>query len=173
MHYAHVERWRQAALRYQANYGASYFDDVLSVYRSLGLAVNQGRATIFPTLTPFKEKETHIMAPALDDDLKSALYRLLQAFVGVLGVHSFNVALYQPPLADTPEDWAGFPLIVRAIDRGDLEGKTADIGAMEIFGQSVVATDPFRVTDAVRNTPVSMLAASSEGDKPTAQRQAT
>jgi hypothetical protein len=53
-------------------------------------------------------------------------------------------------LAETPENWDGFPFIARIVDRGQLAVKTSDVGAMEFFAQSVVATDPFRVADALR-----------------------
>jgi len=119
------------------------------VHRSLGLAVDHGTATILASLTPFKEKETHVIAPCLNDDLKSALYRVLNTFVERLKVQSYNVALYQPPLTHTAEDWDGFPFVVRVLERGDLHSPTSDIGAMEFFGQSVVVTDPFRVADAL------------------------
>jgi hypothetical protein len=150
MHYAKVEGWRQAALRYRAAHGANYFDDLLAVHRALGLAMDQGTVTILPSLTPFKEKETHIIAPRLDADLKAALYHVLSTFVERLGVQSFNLGLYLPPLADTPESWDGFPLVARLVDRGKLQGKTSDVGAMEFFAQSVVATDPFHIADALR-----------------------
>jgi len=152
MHYARIEAWRQAALRYRMSHGANYFDDLVAVYRALGLAVDQGRAAIFPSLTPFKEKESWIIAPRLDEDLKGAVYRLLRTFVEKLGVQSFNLALYQPPLARVAEDWSGFPFIVRLLDRGELSSRTSDVGAMEFFAQSVVATDPFRVAEALRET---------------------
>lgn len=148
-HYARVESWRQAALRYWTAHGANYFDDLLAVYRSLGLALELGTATIFPSLTPVKEKETHIVSPSVDADLKSAIFLVLSTFVERLGTQSFNLALYQPPLTPTREDWSGFPAVVRIVDRGSLDNKTADLGAMELFGQSVVATDPFRVADAL------------------------
>lgn len=150
MAYARIEAWRQAALRYRASYGANYFDDLVAVHRALGLAVDQGTATILPSLTPFKEKETHIIAASLDQDLKAALYRLLHTFVEDLGVQSFNLALYQPPLAEVAEDWSGFPIVVRLLDRGELNSRTSDVGAMEFFAQSVVATDPFLLADALR-----------------------
>jgi galactose-1-phosphate uridylyltransferase len=150
MHYASVEGWRQAALRYGSECGANYFDDLIATYRELGLAATQGTATIFPSLTPFKEKETLIIGPRLDNDLKSALSKVLHTFLEQLGVQSFNLALYQPPLGRTPEDWSGFPFIFRILDRGDLGNKTSDVGAMELFGQSVIATDPFRVAEALQ-----------------------
>jgi hypothetical protein len=151
MHYAKVEGWRQAALRYRVAHGESYFKDLIGLHRALGLAVDHGAATILPSLTPVKEKETHIVAWHLDEDMKSALYQVLSAFVGRLRVQSFNLALYQPPMADTPEDWTGFPYVFRILDRGRLWSSTSDVGAMEFFAQSVVATDPFRVADALQS----------------------
>jgi hypothetical protein len=150
MHYAKVEALRQASLRYRAEHGSDYLADLVAVHRALGLACDHGSATLLPSLTPFKEKETHIVGQCLDADLKSALYVVLRTFIGRLGVESFNLALYQPPLSRTPETWEGFPFIFRVIDRGSLASQTSDVGAMEFFGQSVVATDPFRIVDALR-----------------------
>jgi hypothetical protein len=149
-HYAKVEGLRQAALRYRREHQADYFADLVAAHRALGLAIDYGTATILPSLTPFKEKETHIIGPHLNDDLKSAIYAVLRTFIERLGVTSFNLALYQPPLADTRETWDGFPCVVRVLDRGDPSSKTSDVGSMELFAQSVVATDPFRVVDAFR-----------------------
>ncbi len=150
MHFAKVEGWRQAALRYEEAYGSGYFTDLIAVHHALGLAVEHGSATIVPSLTPFKEKETHIIAPGLNQDLKSALYWVLSTFIERLGVQSFNLALYQPPLAESVETWEHFPSIFRILDRGDLRSNTSDVGAMEFFAQSVVVTDPFAVADAIR-----------------------
>jgi hypothetical protein len=166
MHYAKVEGWRQAALHYRAANGADYFSDLVAVQRALGLALDHGTATILPSLTPFKEKETHIVARHLDDDFKSALFLVLNTFVERLGVQSFNLVLYQPPLGDTPEDWSDFPHVVRIIDRGRLENNTSDVGAMEFFGQSVVATDPFRVADALHAAHAPPAAGATGGATP-------
>jgi hypothetical protein len=155
-HYAKVEAWRQAAQGYRQQHGQDYFADLMAVHRALGLALDHGGAAILPSLTPFKEMETHVVAPQLDGDLKSALYFVLRTFVDRLGVQSFNLALYQPPLADTPEDWSGFPYIVRIISRGDLSSKNSDIGAMEIFAQSVVTTDPFHVAEVLARAQTEM-----------------
>lgn len=157
MHYAKVEHWRQAALRYRQAYGADYFADLITVSRALHLAVDHRTATILPSLTPFKEKETLIIARQMGDDLKSAIYHLLTTLVYRLGVQSFNLAIYQPPLSDTLEDWQGFPFVVRVLERGSLQSTTSDIGAMEIFAQSVVSSDPFEVTRALQARPSEML----------------
>jgi hypothetical protein len=75
---------------------------------------------------------------------------VVHTFVEGLGVQSFNVALYQPPLAETVENWDGFPFVFRILDRGNLGHLTSDVGAMEFFAQSVVATDPFRLVSSLR-----------------------
>jgi hypothetical protein len=131
-------------------HGTNYFDDLVALYRSLNLAIENGTATVFPTLTPFKERETHIIAPCLDRDLKESLYLTLRVFVEQLGVRTFNLVLYQPPLSAVEENWEGFPYIFRLIDRGDLGTNRSDIGGMEMYAQSVVTTDPYSVTDALR-----------------------
>ncbi len=151
VHYARVEGWRTAALRYRWQYGSDYFADLLAVHHALGLAIPHGTATILPSLTPSKERETLILAPQLDVDLKSALYHVLSTLVVQLGVQSFNLALYQPPLSPTAEDWNGFPFLFRILDRGSLQQVTSDVGALEFFAQSVVASDPFRLADALRS----------------------
>ena len=48
------------------------------------------------------------------------------------------------------EDWRRFPPIARLVDRGDPANKTSDIGAMELYAASVIATDPFRLAEALR-----------------------
>jgi hypothetical protein len=156
-HYAKVEHWRQAAHRYRQTYGSDYFSDLVAVSHALHLAVEHGSATIVPSLTPFKERETLIIGPQMDDDLKSAIHHLLTTLVSHLGTRSFNLALYQPPLGDALEDWEGFPFVVRVLDRGSIQSTTSDIGAMEIFAQSVVVSDPFDVREALRKQSLEVL----------------
>ncbi|MFN2292417.1 MAG: hypothetical protein ACK2UC_14590 [Anaerolineae bacterium] len=148
-HYVKVEALRQAALRYRRQNGSDYFTDLIAAHRALGLAIDHNSATILPSLTPFKEKETHIIGAEVNRDLVAAIYFVLNTFIERFGMQSFNLALYQRPLAATPEPWEGFPTIVRLIDRGNLQDKTSDLGAMELFAQSVVASDPFQVAAAL------------------------
>jgi hypothetical protein len=68
-----------------------------------------------------------------------------------MGVTSFNLALYLPPLAPVNEDWDGFPAVVRMVDRGDPANKTVDVGAMELYASSVITSDPFRVAEVMRS----------------------
>jgi hypothetical protein len=48
------------------------------------------------------------------------------------------------------ERWAGFPLVVRLVDRGNPDSNASDVAAMELFGSSVIASDPFEVVRRLR-----------------------
>lgn len=151
MHYARVEALRRAAFLYRVGHGVDYFDDLFQVHDDLGLT--------FPTasgvrglayLTPIKEKEVLLISKRLCDGLPQAIYQVLEAFVHRLGVQSFNLALYVRPFGPSDEDWSEFPVVVRMVDRGDPMNRTADMGAMELYASSVIASDPFRVAEAMR-----------------------
>lgn len=151
LHFAKVEGLRRQAAAYRATYGSSYFEDIVAVHRALGLVRDVGEAQIVSSLTPIKEKEVLLVAPNLDADLRSAIWHVLDRFVRHLGVTSFNLVIYMPPLAPAIEDWSGFPHVVRIVDRGEATNKTADVGAMELYASSVVSSDPFRVAAALRD----------------------
>lgn len=154
-HYPKVERLRRAAAAYRAEHGASYFDDLSRVHASLGLSVpaKEG-ARAFASLTPVKEKELVVIGESPEDEaLKRTVGGLLEGYVELLGVRAFNVAFCMPPLAPTEEDWAGFPTVVFIVDRGNPANRTSDIGAMELYAASVVASDPFWVAEALRDAP--------------------
>ncbi|MEO7002772.1 MAG: hypothetical protein ABI068_13230 [Ktedonobacterales bacterium] len=171
---AKVELWRGAAVRYHSETSGDYFADLAAIYAALGLAfggVSDGTHG-FASLTPVKEREVTLLAPqpaatlapaALPDALATLagpLWQVLRVAREELGVLSFNVAVFGPPLAmpdDTagnPADdagWAGFPLVARFVDRGSPLSTTADVATLELFGSSVIASDPFDVARAMRN----------------------
>jgi hypothetical protein len=88
-----------------------------------------------------------------DPNLSRAVGALLQGYVRDLGVRAFNVAFFMPPLGRIEGDWSGFPTVVFIVDRGDPANRTSDMGAMELYAASVVASDPFRVAEALRDDP--------------------
>lgn len=149
MHYAKIERTRRAALDYRRETGASYFDDVYEAHAVLGLGAELGPARIMANLTPLKEKELVITAPAVTDDLARVMYQALRCLVERLNVVSFNVVMWLPPLGETKEDWSEMPVVVRMVDRGDPLNRTSDFGAMELYAASVVSSDPFRVAEVL------------------------
>jgi len=154
-HYAKIERLRADAELYRGQNGVSYFDDLVSIHTSLGLAHQVGDVSVLSSLTPLKEKECLLIADssiggtATGKALGAALYDTLRVYRDTLGVRSFNVGILLPPVDETKESWAGFPMVVRIVDRGSLETRTSDIGGMEMFAESVVAADPFAVHRAL------------------------
>jgi hypothetical protein len=150
MHYARVEYLRRAALSYRMGCGTNYFEDLYAAHAALGLTAEGPGVQLMVSLTPIKEKEVWLFADAVGPELADGIYRVLHCYVHQLGVTSFNVVLYMPPLAPVPEDWSGFPVIARLVDRGALLNKTADMGAMELYASSVVSSDPFKLITYLR-----------------------
>lgn len=152
-HYPKVERLRRAAASYRAEHSSDYFDDLCRVHGALGLGVPaEGGVRAFASLSPIKEKEIIVLGRSPeDDDLHRTVGALLRDYVRSLGVRAFNVAFYMPPLAPAREDWSEFPTAVHLVDRGSPANRTSDIGAMELYAAPVVASDPFRVAEVLRN----------------------
>jgi hypothetical protein len=148
-HYPRVEHLRRAAASYRAEHGSDYFADLCRVHDSLGLGIPaEADIRAFASLSPIKEKELVVIGGSSEDgSLHRTVGALLRDYVRTLGVRAFNVAFYMPPLAPTEEDWSNFPTVVHLVDRGSPANRTSDIGAMELYAASVVASDPFRVAD--------------------------
>lgn len=149
-HYAKIEGLRRAALDYRQEHGRDYFEDLFLAHRSLGCAIEKEGVKILAHLTPFKDNEVMLMAGELNLSLKERVYEVLAFLRDELKVTSFNLSLVTPPLAATEESWEGFPVIVRVVDRGDPDSQASDVGAIEIYAASVVASDPFTLTRKLR-----------------------
>jgi hypothetical protein len=151
-HYPKVERLRRAAAAYKSEHGSDYFEDLYRVHDSLALAIPTGEGVkAFASLSPIKEKELVVIGGSPEDaSLQRTVGALLEGYVRTLGVQTFNVAFYMPPLVTVDEDWSEFPTVVYVVDRGSPANRTSDIGAMELYAASVVATDPFAVVRALR-----------------------
>jgi hypothetical protein len=151
MHYPRVEVLRRRALEYDEQYGRDYFDDLWLVHDALGLGHERDGARVFAALTPVKESEVVILGRPGEDEtsLAGAIARVIAAY-RKQGVVSYNLALLLPPLSADGNDWRRFPPHARLVDRGDPANKTSDIGGMELYAASVVAADPFRLSEALR-----------------------
>ncbi len=150
-HYPKVEHLRRAALGYRSTHGSDYFSDLYRTHESLGLTLSGSSETRgFVSLTPIKEKEVMLLGPDLGEPLRRLLTGVLSRYTKDLGVSSFNVAFYMPPVSPTGEDWSRFPVVIRMVDRGDPANRTSDIGAMELYAAPVVSSDPFRVAHLLK-----------------------
>lgn len=150
MHYAAVEYLRRCASVYQAHQRTNYFQDLYLAHESVGCAFEKDGTKVIANLAPKKENEVLLFAPFVSDSLKDRIYETLECLRDRAGVSSFNLVIYTPPWAETPENWEGFPVMVRIVDRGDPSSRTADIGAMELYAASVVSSDPFALARMLR-----------------------
>jgi len=140
---------RRAALAYKEQTGEDYFHDLYQVHERLGLAREVEGTRILVYLSPVKDKEVLLFSEAMGPALQRSLYRVLDCHVKDLEVSSFNVAVLLPPLGTTQEDWSGFPVVVRVVDRGDPFNRTVDVAARELYASSVLFSDPFAVAEAL------------------------
>jgi len=148
-HYAKTEHIRKVAADYRKNFGRDYFSDLFQAHYLVNLAFADQDTAIIANLTPIKEKEVIIVSrrsPAEDESAKRAIYRTLRCFIDELGVNSFNLSISIPPLGDRE-----IPYITRLVDRGHVFKPTADIGCMELYASSVIASDPYLVINKLKN----------------------
>ncbi|HEX3013654.1 MAG TPA: hypothetical protein VHO92_05220 [Methanobacterium sp.] len=146
IHYAKTQFLGKIFRNYMQLTGRNYFKDVYSVHNTLGLALNS-EINGFASITPLKEKEFIIISrnnPSTDDDIKETIYRVLRCYIDELGVNSFNLAISCPASGET-----FLPYIIRIVDRGSILKPTAYIGAMELYGSSVISDDPYKIIKVV------------------------
>ncbi|GAG04043.1 unnamed protein product, partial [marine sediment metagenome] len=149
-HYAKIDELRQAALSYRQNYSSNYFGDLFQVHHSVGCAVEKRGVKIIAHLTPFKDNEVILIAEELNLSFKERIYEVLACFRDRMGVTCFNLSLVTPPLSETEESWEGFPVMARLVDRGNPDNRSSDVGGMEIYGASVIASDPLDLANQLR-----------------------
>lgn len=149
-HYAKIEDLRKRALNYEKETSNNYFENLISCYEDMGLLVQSEDVSIFPSITPIKEAETVLITKKFDSNFKDAIYTVLTTLRDQLDMKSFNLVIWMPPLVKK-EGWDDFPILARVVNRGDPMASTSDVGAMELYASSVVATDPFVVYEKLKN----------------------
>lgn len=150
--YTKIEQLRYLSLKYQEKYRSNYFDDVFAIHDKLGLSFEKDGARFMVKITPIKEKEIMILANDINTNLADLISDSLTTLKEELGVASFNLSLIFKPLLKTPEVWDHMPIIVRIVDRGKLTEKTADVGPMELYGQSIIESNPYVVHEKLRKS---------------------
>lgn len=148
IHYAKPQFLRKVFRQYMRWTGKNYFKDLYKAHETLELALD-GEVNGFASITPIKEKEFIIITrdnPSKSDSVKEAIYKVLRCYIDELGVTSFNLVISCPAFGEPT-----FPYIIQIVDRGNIFKTTADMGAMELYGSSVVSDDPYSVIKAVNN----------------------
>ena len=147
-----LDRFRRDVAAYRTATGQDLLSDLAAAHADLGLtAPGEDGVTVVAHLTPTKEREVLVVGrPGMDERdpaFTDAVGRTVVAYRDQVGVRSFNLVLWRPPLdaADDP-----MPPIVRIVDRGDPATRPSDIGAMELYGSPIVGSDPYEVIAALR-----------------------
>jgi len=145
--YARIAFLDDVSSRYRERYGSSYPDDVFSVHHALGLGAESGEACVYASITPLKEKEIIITFKtdvSRDSDLQNHLFKILRCLIDECGVYSFNLAMH--PFNAEME----IPGLIRIIDRGNIASASSDMGGMELFGSSVIGSDPYIIFNRIK-----------------------
>ena len=150
MHFARVEYLRRCVVGYREGFARSYFDDLFEAHESIGAGFRLGDVRVMAHLTPLKENELLLVADAMSAEFQHTIGKVQTTYLSALGVESFNLAIQAPPLWKSDEDWSGFPVVVRMIDRGGAGTVTSDFGTMELYATSVVSSDPIETAAILR-----------------------
>jgi diadenosine tetraphosphate (Ap4A) HIT family hydrolase len=126
-----------------------YWRGLRIVHEDLNLLVRQDRSIALANVVPMKERDITVFSPSILEGAQF-VYDVLQALIR-RGTNSWSLAAILSPgyvtnqnLYDRFSSWP--PVLWRLLDRGDLRTSHGDFGCMELWGSSVVATDPFVVT---------------------------
>jgi len=146
--YQKVEKVRKAAADYLYANHYPFWGDLAYCLSPLGLVYERGTAKIIFNPAPVKEKEviifqdTEDLGAKLNRDFVSAVFEI-KSFWENLGSTSFDLAIYLFPLNGNFQGWEGWRNVARMVERGQETVKSSDIGSMELYVASVVASDPF------------------------------
>lgn len=164
-----IEQLRRAVVAYRQTFGSNFFADLCQLHGALGLGFGPGHDPLTTTarpcgyvsLTPVKDREVVLLGeeggeqPLLPHrliPLWELTYETLRNLIDQQRVRSFNLVVVLSPLAPTPESWEDLPVHVRIVDRGDPTTRLVNVGAMELFANSVITVDPFLVASMLRSS---------------------
>lgn len=151
--YAKFEALKRAARMYQDKTGKNYFQSIHLAHEAAGLTIEGDELGIMASLTPLKEKELVIYSynsPFDDNMIKKTIFWALRTYIDQLGVTSFNLSISCPSINKDQK----FPFVIKVVDRGNIFKSTADMGGMELYGSSVIADDPYRVLNVLKNNKI-------------------
>ncbi|ORC93182.1 uncharacterized protein TM35_000025080 [Trypanosoma theileri] len=146
-YFSGTEQLLRAAAFYSKINKSSYWNDIVFLHDMIGLSVSVGDCVILSNICPRKEKELFVLckdpeSPSFARAIAIALMTLRDA----ADVHSLSFVLSYPPFGKSGDYHLGdIPAFMRVIDRGSAFDSRADTGALEYFGSTYIATDPYKI----------------------------
>lgn len=122
---------------------ADVWERMRAAHAALGLAVEGEETWAWATLVPAKERDVTVVSRSLAAGA-ARVHAVMQALIRQ-GSNTFSVAAVLAPARGSAHFAAWPPVVWRIVDRGDRAVRHADFGCMELFGTTVIATDPFLV----------------------------
>ena len=135
------------------NNGRSYFSDLVDCLSPLGLVKRVQEASVILNPAPVKEAEVIIVADDLEGlpngSLSAGMAEVIEWWRNI-GITSFDMAIFMPKLGESLRDgpWHQLKPFARMVARGPEGNNVSDFGTMEIYGSSVVASDPFKLAQS-------------------------
>ncbi len=139
------------------NGGRSYFNDLIDCLKPLGLVERVEEASVIFNPAPIKEAEVVIVADDLEGlpngSLSAGIAEVIEWWKSI-GITSFDMAIFMPKLGESLRggSWHQLKPFARMVGRGPEGNNVSDFGTMEIYGSSVVATDPFKLASSFRES---------------------
>jgi hypothetical protein len=133
--------------------GSDYWKRVGEVHTDLGLTLVRDQCASWVNVVPVRDRDISIASPSIIQGAVLA-HSLLQVLIRQ-GTSNYSLAAFLTPEQDASSSdhcgWKWPTVLWRLVDRGDMRTKHSDVGAMELFGSSVVATDPFDVARWIKS----------------------
>lgn len=147
-----TEHTRAASVRFEQDYALNYWEELIAIHESLGLAVRAGPTIVLSYITPIKEREMIIVTEnSHHPSFGRAIAAALHALTDDMGCRAFSLAISFAPLDNKGNTAFGpFPAMARVVDRGSPLDARSDVGAMEFYGANNVGADPYHIMPFLR-----------------------
>ncbi|KAH9582245.1 hypothetical protein LSM04_008346 [Trypanosoma melophagium] len=153
-YFSGTEQLLRAAALYSKNNKSSYWNDIVLLHKMIGLSVPVGDSVILSNLCPRKEKEILVLCRNPESpSFARAIAIVLITLRDAVDVNSLSFFISYPPFGKSGDyNLDDVPAFMRVIDRGSAFDPRADTGALEYFGSTYIASDPYKVVPHLLKT---------------------
>ena len=132
---------------YRAQHGADYYQDLLQLHSSLGLAVTHGQATALVPLTSHKDHEVMIVSREVGPDFLFLFSRVMEMYNEKLGVYCRSLGMMWPRLTNSQP---ALPAVLRVGSRGACDSQISDVSSLELYGVFSVNVEPLTTINTLK-----------------------